>query len=151
MNKIKNFILKKYNSLLIILLALLGFSTACEQGGYEYGTPAVEYGVPNATFIVRGKIESKTTSVPIQGIRVIMVNDTAYSGQNGEYLVEGEGFPGDKSFTMSFEDTDGALNGEFHKADTTVEFQNPNFTDGDGSWYLGKTEKEVNIKLDPKE
>jgi putative lipoprotein (rSAM/lipoprotein system) len=150
MKSVKKSFLRKYNSFLIVLLTMLGFSTACENIGEEYGTPAVEYGVPTATFVIKGKVKSNENSTVIPNIRVIMNNDTSFTDQNGNYEVEQSTYPTDQSFDVKFDDVDGVTGGEFNSVDTTIQFVNPQFTGGKG-WDSGKTEKEVTISLDPAE
>ncbi len=151
MRKIKIGFLRKYNGLISLLLALLGFSTACEQGADEYGTSAVEYGVPHATFIVKGNVKAENTSSAIANIQVVMNQDTVYTDESGNYQVENTEFPEDQTFLLKFKDVDGEINGEFQPLDTTIEFKDPQFTNGSGSWYEGKTEKELNVNMKPKE
>ena len=150
MKKNKFRVLMGYNSLLSILLTVLGFSTACEQKADEYGTPADEYGTPHATFIVNGQIQSQENSTAIPNIQVIMDYDTSYSDENGKYEAKNGGFPKDQTFLIKFNDIDGASNGEFNSLDSIIEFKSPTFTDGSGNWDRGKTEKELNIKMKPK-
>lgn len=112
------------------------------------------YGSPHASFIINGKIESTATNNPIPDIIVEMRNislvETGFSDINGNYnLIVGD-YPGDKTYQIKFTDTDGALNGEYETLDTTIVFKNPQFTDGDGSWFRGSTVKELDIKLKPK-
>lgn len=151
MRKIKIGFLRKYNGLIGLLLALLGFSTACERGADEYGTPPVEYGVPHATFIVKGNVKAENTSSTISNIRVVTNQDTVYTDESGNYQVENTDFPSDQTFTLEFKDVDGEINGEYQPIDTTIEFKDPQFTGGSGSWYEGKTEKELNVNMKPKE
>jgi len=150
MKRIKIRALMGYNYLLSVLLIVLGFSAACEKIADEYGTPADEYGTPHATFIVRGQIQSQENSTAISNIQVIMGNDTSYADENGKYEAKNGDFPKDQTFTLKFNDIDGLLNGEFNSLDSVIEFKSPIYTDGDGKWYKGKTEKELNIKLKAK-
>lgn len=151
MKKIKIGFLKKYNAIISILLSLLGFSTACEHGLDEYGAPAVEYGVPYATFIVKGNITSETTGNAIPNIRVVMNYDTAYTDADGNYQVENTEIPIDQTFPIVFDDIDGESNGTYQSLDTIVEFEDPEFTGGDDSWDSGETEIELNAKLKSEE
>ncbi len=146
MKKLKLNLLKKYNSILMLLLTLLGFSTSCENN-----ESPVEYGTPSAKFIVAGKVVSEDNSQAIPQIRVVMGYDTAYSDQEGNYQVMQNYFPTDQSFLLEFEDVDGSENREFQSLDSTVVFKDSEFTGGDGKWYSGEAEKTVNIKLKPKE
>jgi putative lipoprotein (rSAM/lipoprotein system) len=151
MKIIKLRFLTSYNVLITAVLALLGFATACER------FPRMEYGTPHATFIAKGNITSAESNIPIPGIQVRMVADSnriqvdsINSGSDGMYSVDGFGSPMSQSFTLHFRDVDGTTNGEFQNLDTVVEFKDPIFIDGDGHWYQGETEQELNIKLNPK-
>jgi len=152
MKKVEIKVRKKLNVIISIIIAFLGFATACEK------EPNVLYGTPHATFIVKGNIQSKLNTSNIPNIQVLMgynyngviYNDTAYSDINGDYEVKFVEFPTNQTFLVQFNDIDGATNGEFDSFDTTVEFINPEFTNASGSWDQGETEKELNIQLDPK-
>ena len=143
----KRALFKKYNTLLSFLLSVLGFGAAGSISSCEYGTPAVEYGTPLATFIVNGSVRSEVSSDNIPGIRVVMGEDTAYTDESGNYQVENMSFPGDQTFLVEFKDLDGDINGEYQALDTIVEFVDPEFSGGSGGWDSGETEKEVNVKL----
>lgn len=151
--------LKSTNALIAFLLTILGFSSSCNPMKAEYGTPS-------ADFIVKGKIESFGNNTPIPDIIVEMrrlkegdggqsdtsLRGTGFSDTDGNYnLTDGETFPADQTYQIKFTDTDGALNGEYETLDTTIVFKDPVFTNGDGSWYSGSTEKVLNIKLKPKQ
>ncbi len=139
--------LKAYNKLISYLLALLGVSIACSNGCAMYGTPA-EYGTPNATFKVLGKVTTEQ-SIAIPNIKVVLDYDTAFTDNQGNYLVETINFPTNQTFSIQFKDIDSTLNGEFQQLDTVVEFTDPQFTGGTGNWNKGETEKEFNVKLKP--
>jgi putative lipoprotein (rSAM/lipoprotein system) len=154
MKKLEFTMWKGYNKIIAILLSLLGFS-GCED---PLNTKA-EYGVPSADFIVKGKVLSKTSSLSIPNIRVILKDtsahatvepDTVYSNSEGNYELKVTDFPTDNTYNLNFSDIDGTLNGEYASKDTLIEFVAPVFTNGDGHWYSGKTTKEATIKLDPK-
>jgi len=145
----KRKLLEKHNRLISFLLAIIGIGGATTFGGCEYGIGAAMYGTPTATFKVKGKVTSNE-GTKIQGIRVIMRNDTTHTNPDGIFQVQTDDFPGDNDFNIKFDDTDGALNGDFQSLDTIVSFVNPKFTNSDGSWYSGETSKELNIKLKPK-
>lgn len=153
----KRKLLHSVNSLIVLMISLLGFTTSCEV--------EAEYGTPHADFIVFGKIVSATDNKPIPEIIVEMrylpekVEDTSqstlmgtgFSYYPGDYTVSAQMNPDDQTFRLRFIDTDGPLNGEYETLDTTVVFKDPKFVMGDGSWYSGYTEKELDIKLKPKE
>lgn len=147
----KLFFYKKTNSLINLILSLLGFGAACSVSGCAYGTPAMEYGTPYATFKVKGTVKSEKTSGAISNIRVVMRQDTSYTTSNGSYEVTETDFPRDQIFYVEFKDIDSTTNGDFQSLDTIVEFVNPEFKGGDGDWNEGETEKELNITLKNKE
>ena len=143
MSMIKNGYLKFYNAVIIAFLALLGFSCSND--------PVDEYGTPSAKFIVNGNVLSEESNEPVRNIRVVMQNDTAYTDQEGNYQVaDNWGFPTDQTYIIKFSDIDNELNGAYHAIDTVVEFNDPEFTGGDGKWYSGETTKILDIKLTPK-
>ncbi len=139
MKKIKTGFLKKQNALLSLLMALLGFSTACEQA-------VDEYGAPYATFEVNGKVKSAAETA-IEGIQVTMNGQTIFSDTSGNYSISTQAFPTNQTLVLEFKDIDGSLNGSYAPKDTIVEFIDPEFTGGDDNWYAGETEKTVNVKL----
>lgn len=160
MKKFKCNCLKTYNALIVFMISMLGFASSCDIPGGK-----AMYGTPSADFNVKGKIEAMETNNPIIGIKVEMSREM--DSENGKILVglntclseeptgkykvtDSSAFPEDQTYKIKFTDIDGVLNGEYETLDTTVVFQNPKFTNGDGSWYNGQTEKEVNVKLKPK-
>jgi len=153
MRIIKHKCLKTYNALIVSLISFLGFASSCDPLGGK-----AMYGTPSADFIVKGKVGTAANS-PVAGIKVEMsmeansylLNTASSAESTGAYKVTGGGqFPDDQTFKIKFTDVDGALNGEFETLDTTVVFKDPKFTGGDGNWYHGQTEKELNVKLKPK-
>ena len=146
--------LKTYNALIVFLISFLGFASSCDP----IGGGAMMYGTPSADYIVKGKVAT-ATNTPVAGIKVEMsmeansylLNSTLSAESTGTYKVTGGGqSPEGESFKIKFTDIDGALNGEFETLDTTIVFKDPKFVNGDGSWYSGQTEKEVNVKLKAK-
>ena len=145
MKKVKIETLKKYSRLISVLLAFLGFSAACKDR-----FSAMEYGTPNANFIVKGNVTSANTSATIPNIRVVMGYDTTYTDMSGNYQVKNNVFPGDQALLLQFKDVDGAVNRSVQPIDTIIEFKNPQYSGGSGSWYKGEVNKEVNVKLKDK-
>jgi putative lipoprotein (rSAM/lipoprotein system) len=140
MKRILTNLLKSYNAVLAIMIAFLGFSVSCEM--------KAEYGVPNAKFIVNGKVESSLDSSPIKHIRVIMQFDSTLTDDDGNYTIANNYvFPGSHTFDIRFHDVDSMDNGIYENKDTIVTFTNPKFTKGNGHWYEGETSKEFNVKL----
>jgi len=157
MASLKHTFLKSTNSLIFLLVSILGFTTSCEDAPAEYGTP-------HADFIITGKVESVTDNQPIPDIIVAMryvpkeenssqsnLIGTGFSNGIGSYYLRTSGDVDDQTFQIKYTDTDGPLNGEYETLDTTVVFQDPKFTHGDGSWFIGYTEKMLDVKLKPKQ
>lgn len=143
MKSIRKILLSKYSILLSLILGLLGFQVACDRPD--------EYGCPSAKFKVIGTIESDSTGNKIQNIRITNGQyDTIYSDFNGFYQIQTSEFPLDTvTFQLHFTDIDGTQNGNFQNLDTIVEFDNPQFSNGDREWYIGETLKEFNVNLKP--
>jgi putative lipoprotein (rSAM/lipoprotein system) len=150
--------LKSTNALIVLLISILGFSTSCKEEDQ-----ARMYGSPHADFIIKGNIVSAADNNPIPDIIVemrivqkivgeqdyIRLAGTGFSGDNGDYRVkDNSGY--NLTYQLKYTDTDGALNGQYETLDTTIVFKDPIFTGGDGQWYSGYVEKEVDIKLKPK-
>lgn len=140
--------LKSYNRLIALFLSVLGVGSACSKAS-EYGTPAEEYGVPHANFKVQGKVTAADNKGAIEGIRVTMNYDTAFTDQNGNYMVINTSVPGTKVFQVKYQDVDLEVNGSYLAFDTLVMFEDPVFTGGDGNWYAGEVEKNMNVSLKP--
>lgn len=134
-------ILKIYNSLICICLAIIGFTSSC-NGPDEYGTPY-------AKFIIKGKVSSEETGQVIKGIQALVPSrDSIYTDDEGNFRLIIEDFPSDSTtFKMEFNDIDSEQDGLFQNADTSITFLNPKFSGGDDDWYKGETSKEINIKL----
>ena len=152
--KINRFFLSHSNKMLLILLGILGFSISnCKKE--ELHNQATEYGTPSATYIVNGTIKSKLTNQPIKNIRTIIhrgYGDSTLSNQEGKFIISahGSGDSNKETFSFSFKDIDDTLNGNYKNIDTTITFTNNKFTRGDGHWYKGGTQKDVEIFLEPK-
>jgi len=149
MKKIQIKWLKAYNVIIGVILGALGFTVS--SCGTDYGTPLAEYGTPSADFIVQGKVTDNQTNQPIKDIQVKMGWNKVFTNANGKYEISIGDFPKNQIFPISFQDIDGDLNGSYMDLDTIVEFKDSKFTGGDKNWYKGKTTKEFDIQLNPKE
>lgn len=145
MKTIRTKFFRGYNAILAGLLSVLGFAS-CQTDA------PVEYGTPNAKFIVNGKVTSVETQQPIKDIQVTMQGDTTTTDENGNFQVmDGSGFPTDQTYSIRFQDIDGESNGNFQDLDTIVEFVNPEFEGGNGHWYEGETSTDFDVELNPEE
>ena len=77
--------------------------------------------------------------------------DTVYTDANGEFTYQTDCFQrGEYDIPLLIEDIDGEANGGSHAPDSvSVSFKDTELTGGD-EWYLGRAEKEVNIRLKEK-
>lgn len=150
MKKVRNSCFKGVNSIIGLLLSILGFVAASCDTLDEYGTPAAEYGAPYATYKVSGTV-SDETSEPISGIEVVLageydgISDTAYTDDEGAYELSIESTSSDE-IPLSFNDVDGVDNGYFEDVDTVANFSDVEFTGGE-SWYKGEGEVVFDIEL----
>jgi putative lipoprotein (rSAM/lipoprotein system) len=142
MKFIRNKYLKVYNQLIAYLLGLMGFAAACIP-------EPVEYGIPQATFKLKGTVQSNETSLYIPNIKVIMGYDTTYTDAGGNFQISQIEMPDEQTFIVRFLDVDDASNEHLDDIDTTITFIDPVFTGSDGKWYKGETEKSIEIKMNP--
>ncbi len=115
----------------------------------------VEYGVPSADFIVRGKVVDARSQKPIKDIRIIRkarytsAGDTVKTNANGEYELRFTEFPG-IDHKIFAEDLDGLNNGGIYAPDSLVvnSSQMKKIKKGDGKWFEGPFEKnDAHFKL----
>ena len=137
----KNYIILLVNKLILALIAFLGFS--CD----DVINIRDEYGSPCADFKVNGTVVDELTLNKLSNIQVVMDWDTVYSDENGNYEVITSSNPSSQALLVTFKDVDGELNGSYFNLDTLVEFEDPEFINGDDKWYYGEVSKEINVKL----
>ncbi len=128
------------HGILSALLALLGFGSC--------GIVEDEYGSPYAEYQVKGQVTDEEGN-PIEGIRVTFETspDTLYTDANGHFeskeirnvAVYGK---------IKFEDIDGSAHGSFlpDSADL-ANLEQKQIEKGDGNWYEGKFEINVQQQL----
>jgi len=169
---------KIYRMLISALLALLGFSCANTENVRNsendvapavnvtspanvtpavrvspgVALPAVEYGVPSATYKAKGVVVSESDNSPIKGIRAELKGDstiaTVYTDSEGLFSLKGSVFPRKKLYVV-LTDVDGELNGSFVKMEIEADYTNKTFTGGSG-WYSGEAEIDLEgIKMKP--
>jgi len=100
------------------IFGTLSFSTALFIFQACYGTPA-DMKEDNR---VGGVVTSKTTGLPVPGIKVSWVNQpyTATTDQAGKFFFY---LPLKEEYTLRFEDIDNATNGSYLTKDTLVKTQ----------------------------
>jgi putative lipoprotein (rSAM/lipoprotein system) len=162
---IKKRFFRVFNVFLAALLSILGFG-ACDRMG------AVEYGVPNADYTIKGTVLNKADSKPIKGIRVgfsrvypepvLMYGVMPYPYRshkadttqlNGAYKLT-DNFTvlqyDNNRLEVFVQDIDGPANGAFNDTIITVDFSNVKATGKPSNWYEGEYSVELNIKLEEK-
>ena len=131
------------NGFLSGALALLGF-TACGEEQAE------EYGMPYATYELKGKVVDKETKEAIKDARVIVrpmattdphYIDTLRMEADGTYRAQYEGVSFN-SFRLVCDDPEGT-----YKADSTDIEMEPQGGEG---WFMGSDSREVNFELEKK-
>ena len=136
--------MKIFNKILLLMLAMLGF-TACEETGTcEYGSPRADYKILGA--VVNEKSE------PIKGIEVSVVNNQGIekrvTDEKGNFIIEDPSASPGQEYKLSLKDIDGKDNGgEFETKDETVSFKGVSHTGGDGNWDSGSAEKSVTVEM----
>ena len=145
----KKSLIKSFDKIIVILLAMLGAFTGCNKSVYE---PEM-YGTPYADYDLKGIVIDKETSNPIKNIRVVHQTyyDTTYTDAEGKYAFIYHGNVVN-TFHLKIEDIDGEENdGDFEAREMDVKFTNADqVEEGDGHWYEGKYEKTQNIELEKK-
>lgn len=154
----KKRIIKIYDKIIVALLGITGFFTACTDP--YIGGGIAEYGVPHADFEIKGVVKNRETGEAIDKIRVIRqerdypeYGDTIYTDGKGEYRFEFYGFPYEENkFKLKIEDIDGGENGgDFVTKELEIVFTNNDKVENSSGWYEGKYKKTIDIELDKKE
>jgi putative lipoprotein (rSAM/lipoprotein system) len=129
----KKRILSFYDKLIMLLLGLFSFLTACDE---NTNNPVIcMYGVPSSQFIVKGVVTDSLTNTPIKNIQVTLTKslvveggtyysaDTAYTDETGKYSVVlfGNGSPfWSIPAEVKVEDIDGVNNGGVFLPKSTI-------------------------------
>ena len=150
----KKIFLRIFNRAISVLFSLVGIGVVTTFSGCEYGSP-VEYGTPSATYTFFGTVtNANNDSIP--GIKVTSIDSSFYerpgtisvfTNHAGYYKCSFTSYPSEDIYTLKFTDVDSSLNGEYQDFDTVIDLTKAKFVNGDGSWYKGVKEKELNIVL----
>ncbi len=169
MKKSNNRLTFLFSGIISFTLSALGFSSCDDLSENGEGPLICMYGVPSANFKVTGKIISEENNKSIRDLQVTLIEYSTWkdgvgnyyenpkgdslrtkTNENGDFSFEYTGYPSSKKYIYLVEDIDGASNGRFLTKKDSVLFTNPKFTDGSGSWYSGKAEKNLGtIKVKP--
>ena len=139
---------KIFRVVISALLAMLGFSCSKGFGGRDHWGVA-EYGVPHATYKVKGVVVSEEDNSPIEGIRAelktdsnyMYTMDTTFTDNNGYFFLTGSEFPRLKLIVELVDVNDGS----FVSMEIEADFTNKTFTGGSGGWYDGEAEIDLGI------
>jgi len=154
-------ITKTYSKILVVLLALLGFSCASESE-----TPK-EYGMPHATFKAKGVVVSQANKVPIEGMRAVLKDkiglaeeyeeylrelDAVYTNSEGIFNLSGSTYAYEEKLYVKLTNVDGDGNGLFADKEIEVDYSDAKFTGASGNWNRGTAEVDLGtIEMEPKE
>jgi putative lipoprotein (rSAM/lipoprotein system) len=150
-----------YSKIIAGLLVLLGFTTSCDK--------RVEYGTPNADYVVKGKVIDKNTRQPIKNILVSFWEEprivpmygviptpyqqkpSTYTDENGNYVLRWDGvLPNafDDMDSIAIQDIDGIENGGFFNWEVMgVDFSTAQQTKPTNQWYQGEFTITKDIEL----
>jgi putative lipoprotein (rSAM/lipoprotein system) len=144
---------KSINWILAGILTVLGFS-GCENNLDEYGSPY-------ATYRFRGLVTNKAGN-PVKNIKIEVMElhshsehdaipNPILSNDDGSYYVSVGTTPTDE-FRIIFSDIDGETNGSYQNDTIPVKITEKDYYDkGDGKWYYGAVEKQIDYVLKEKE
>jgi putative lipoprotein (rSAM/lipoprotein system) len=148
----KNNSLKFFDKLIMALMGLFPFYTACDD------EPREMYGTPTADYLIMGTVTDSLTNTPVQHIRVsikdsvepFIPSDTVYTDAAGKYSFSFQLFPyGSVPFKLKIEDIDGESNGGPYLTEegiTEVAATSLDKSKAKG-WYSGKITAVKNFKL----
>ena len=142
---------RSLNWILTTLLGFLGFSS-CEDNGDDPGNIICMYGTPTASYTIKGKVtdqagQALSDIIPDTPYGSHPVNDTLYSGKEGEFETRQAAFPIDTvKYNLKINPDE---NNPYYQADSLkVTFLRKDLQGGEG-WNRGNTTQEVKIILTP--
>ena len=151
MKKLQRRIMRLYTAVCAAVLGALGFTACGWQNAPMYGTEPA-YGVPTATFRVRGVVTDVDDN-PVEGIRVAVSDregwdsDTVYTTADGEFETRDMSVGSVGSVRAVLADVDGEENGGMFAPDT-VKFEEMEVdTIREGDWGGGEYELSFERKL----
>ncbi|MBT3302294.1 MAG: hypothetical protein HOD63_00215 [Bacteroidetes bacterium] len=143
MKLLKKSIVKSYSAMLTLILSVMGLLSSCEKDTDPNGLIMPMYGaIQIVKFEAKGKIKSSDKNKAIEGIRVVMQNDTAYTNMFGNYSISFDSYP-KSSYDMEIADVDGKNNGSYYDKTIPVTFESD-------SIYGSDMTAKLDIDLDPK-
>lgn len=144
----KKVVLKTYGKIIAAILSFIGIMLGNSSCINDKTAP--EYGIPNADFIVKGKVTDAANTAPINKIRIVvpksyypLKGDTVYTNANGEYEVKFNDFPNpNTTFKVIASDMDKEANGGWYVSDTLkIQFTDKDKIKNGEHWYAGTFQK----------
>ena len=117
--------------------------------GIQFGSCAVEYGTPEATYHVKGTV-TDPNGQPIPGIQISNYGypiDT--TDAQGNYSYAHQDFPR-HPIPITFSDIDSTLNGSYQDTTVSLPTTGIHLSGGDGNWNFGHGLVQFDITLTPK-
>lgn len=130
---------------------LIGLISGCS--GNAPWTTAAMYGMPTATYKIKGTVTDGIKSVPNLTVTLRDTAATAYTidsthtTTDGSYQLEEHTDARDLTVKLSVSDQDGSANGRYASKDTIITIPKTALSNGDGNWNLGTAEKTVTITV----
>ncbi|MDR1938099.1 MAG: radical SAM-associated putative lipoprotein [Tannerellaceae bacterium] len=156
MKKIYRPLIKGTNWALAGLLSLTGFSSCGDIIG---GGSVAEYGVPWASFAIKGTVVDKASKEPIPGVEVKLAlpdsvkayypNPPAWTtttDSKGEFKLPDT--PGWEKEPLVITDVDGEANGSYPTDTVYVDYRNAVHLGGGSGWFQGELTAIVKIELE---
>lgn len=138
-------------SLIMSLLTLLGFASACSEK-----EPTDMYASPYAVYNIKVKvIDTKGNAIPDIKVSYQDLKPNSYpvlpptiTNQDGESRAYGDVLPNVDQLVVSFEDIDGEKNGLFDNQDTTLDVKLiKKESDNRGGFYSGSYNADLIVTL----
>lgn len=148
----KNKSLKLFDKLVMALLGLFPFLTACDEVRMMYGTPTADYQI-------KGTVSDELLSTPIKEIRIVfrdsrdslfLYADTVFTDSNGKYAFNFSNPPDPYiQYELKATDIDGTANGGEYSEETVTTLPEDATWDKSKTedWYSGKITIVKDIKL----
>jgi putative lipoprotein (rSAM/lipoprotein system) len=150
MKKMYRPLIKGTNWALVGISGLLGFS-GCDNTGQEM------YGVPWASYAIKGTVVNIADGKPVEGIRVDIVtnNPDGYEGHKPESWITTTNAKGEFKLsntlgsdeTLAITDIDGDKNGSFVSDTLKVDYRNAEHIGGGKGWFQGELVATVKAEI----
>lgn len=140
MKKISISVRSWMNKIICSLIGMTGFYASCSKSEES----SCEYGTPTASYSFKG-IVTDENGLPIENVKVLEAlnfirKDSCLTDKDGKFSIQ-SGETASSKILLSF------TKEGYNEKDTLFLHSEFEFKKGDGNWYIGNGEKEVNITL----